>query len=69
MAALGFVLQQQEMMQQQQQARQEQLQMQQQMMQLMSRMAGSTESRAPSPMMGVMPNNLLGQQPFRGVGA
>ena len=63
-----LILQQQEMMQQQQQVRQEQLQMQQQMMQLMSRMAGSTESRAPSPMM-VMPNNLMGQQAFRGVGA
>ena len=64
-----LLLQQQEMMQQQQQARQEQLQMQQQMMHLMSRMAGPTESRAPSPMMGVMPNNLMGAQVFRGVGA
>lgn len=64
-----LLLQQQEMMQQQQQARQEQLQMQQQMMHLMSRMAGPTESRAPTPMMGVMPSNLMGTQAFRGVGA
>ena len=62
-----MLLQQQEMMQQQQQARQEQLQMQQQMMHLMSRMAGPTESRAPSPVMGMMPSNL--SQAFRGVGA
>ena len=66
-----LLLQQQEMMQQQQQVRREQMQMQQHVMQLMSRLAGASESRAPSPMMGTMsmPSNFMTTQALRGVGA
>ena len=55
-----------QLLQHQQEMRQEQQQMQQQMMHLMSRMAG-TDSRPPSPMMGMMnmPTNLMGAQGFR----
>ena len=55
-----------QLLQQQQEMRQEQQQMQQQMMQMMSRMTGILpDTRTPSPMMGMMPANLLGTQGFR----